>query len=427
MRVLFLNDLDDPRIGSSIRQMYQQAERLRELGHEAAVVSATQDPAQATKPDAPIEIEGTPVHRLYSDYNVRFRAWVSLDNPRVREGMSQVLDTFQPDVVHSHLIHTHLSYASLSAARRHGAGVVFTAHDVMTFCYQKLTCFHGGEAQGGTLRDYSAYWQKCIPCQRLRWRPGRNTAIRRVLERDVHRFTVVSDELGKAIRANGIRVDRTVYNAIRPRASLPEGAAVDDFKRKVGLEGRLVIAIGGRLHEQKGVGQLLAMLAKLKPRFPELVLLVLGKTDVYEREFEARARELGVHERVVTPGWLDGDELACAYAATDVFVTPSICFDTFGMVNLEAMEHRKPVVATVFGGSPEVIDDGRTGLVANPFELDAFAERIAELLADADLRRAMGEAGHRRLMEHFTIERLTAEFLEEYGLARERASAARAS
>ena len=91
------------------------------------------------------------------------------------------------------------------------------------------------------------------------------------------------------------------------------------------------------------------------------------------------------------------------------------------------MEHRKPVVATVFGGSPEVIDDGRTGLVANPFELDAFAERIAELLADADLRRAMGEAGHRRLMEHFTIERLTAEFLEEYGLARERASAARAS
>ena len=364
------------------------------------------------------------MHRLWSDYSVRFRAWTSLDNPRVRDGMRAVLERVRPDVVHSHLIHTHLSYASLTAARERGAGVVFTAHDVMTFCYQKLTCFHGGEAEGGRLRDYRAYWQKCVPCQRLRWRPGRNAAIREVLERDVHRFTVVSDELGHAIRANDIRVDRTVHNAIRPRRSLPSEEAVAAFRAKVGLEGRLVIAIGGRLHEQKGVGQLLKMLAKLAPRFPELVLLVLGKTDVYEREFAARARELGVHERVVTPGWLDGDELACAYAATDVFVTPSICFDTFGMVNLEAMELKKPVVATVFGGSQEVVEDGVTGFIANPFEVEAYAERIGELLADPAKRRAMGEAGHRRMLDHFTIERLTDEFLEEYETA---LGAARAS
>jgi len=414
VRVLFLNDLDDPRIGSSIRQMYQQASRLRELGHEAAVVSATQDRALATPIDAPVEIEGTPVHRLWSDYNVRFRAWVSLDNARVRAGFQDVLERFRPDVVHSHLIHTHLSYASLTAAREQGAGVVFTAHDVMTFCYQKLTCFHGGEEHGGALRDYKAYWQKCIPCQRLRWRPGRNTAIRAVLERDVHRFTVVSDELGEVIRANGIRVDRTVHNAIREQHTLPAAEAVEAFRRKVGLEGRLVIAIGGRLHEQKGVGQLLRMLAQLAPRFPELVLLVLGREEVYQREFAERARSLGVAERIVTPGWLDGEELACAYAATDVFVTPSICFDTFGMVNLEAMEHAKPVVATVFGGSSEVVQDGVTGFIANPFEVEAFAERIGRLLADPELRRTMGEAGHERLRQHFTIERLTDEFLEEY-------------
>jgi glycosyltransferase involved in cell wall biosynthesis len=421
VRILFLNDLDDPRIGSSIRQMYQQAERLRALGHEAAVVSSTQDRALATPIDAPVEIEGTPVHRLWSDYNVRFRAWVSLDNARVRDGFRAVLERFRPDVVHSHLIHTHLSYASLTAARQQGAGVVFTAHDVMTFCYQKLTCFHGGEEHKGALRDYKAYWQKCIPCQRLRFRPGRNTGIRAVLERDVDRFTVVSNELGDVLRANGIRVDRTVHNAIRAQRELPAAEAVDAFRKKVGLEGRLVIAIGGRLHEQKGVGQLLRMLQALAPRFPELVLLVLGREDVYEREFAERARSLGVEGRIVTPGWLDGDELACAYAATDVFVTPSICFDTFGMVNLEAMEHKKPVVATIFGGSSEVVEDGVTGFVANPFEVDFYAERIGRLLADPELRRTMGEAGHRRLQQHFTIERLTDEFLEEYERAMQRA------
>jgi glycosyltransferase involved in cell wall biosynthesis len=414
MRVLFLNDLHDPRIGSSIRQMYQQATRLRELGHETAVLTATQDPGEVGR----TVIEGCEVHRAYSSYPLRLRAWVGLSNQRLRRPMRALLAGWRPDIVHSHLLHTHISYGALADARRAGAGVVFTAHDVMSFCYQKLTCFHGGALHGGALRDYPAHWSKCVPCQRLRFRPGRNAAIRKVLARDVHRFTVVSDELGAAIRANGIRVDRTIHNAVRTRPELPGPAEVDAFRRRFGLQGKLVLAIGGRLHEQKGVAQLLRMLARLAPRFPQLRLVVMGREELYRAEFEGAARELGVAERVVATGWLEGQALQCAYAATDVFVTPSICFDTFGMVNLEAMEHAKPVVATVFGGSPEVVLHGETGFVANPYDVPAFADCLARLLEDPDLRRRMGEAGRRRLLERFTIERLTDEFLEEYRLAR---------
>jgi len=414
VRILFLNELSDPRIGSSIRQMYQHAACLREGGHDARVLSVTQDPARAGW----TEIEGTPVFHAHSDYPVRFRAWVSLDNPRVRGAVSAVLAEFQPDVVHSHLIHTHLGYASLTAARQSGAGVVFTAHDVMSFCYQKLTCFHGGEAAGGLDRDYAARASKCIPCQRLRFRPGRNTRIREVLARDVDRFTVVSDELGRAISANGIRVDRTVHNAVREQSSMPSTEEVRAFRERKGLSGKQVITIGGRLHEQKGVAQLLRMLAHLAPEFPDARLLVMGREEIYRSGFEALARELGVGDRVVPVGWLDGDELQAAYAATDVLVTPSICFDTFGMVNLEAMEHGKPVVATTFGGSQEVVASGETGWIENPFDVPAFAESIARLLRDPELARSMGAAGRRRLAAHFTIERLTAEFLEEYELAR---------
>jgi glycosyltransferase involved in cell wall biosynthesis len=420
MRILFLNDLWDPRIGSSIRQMYQEGARLRELGHDTALATCTQDRSAVGE----VEIEGMRVFRIFSDYNLRFRGFVSLDNRQVREPLRAILASYRPDVVHSHIVHTHLSYASLTAARESGAGVVFTAHDVMTFCYQKLTCFHGGEEHGGSLRDYGAYWQKCIPCQRLRYNPWRNAAIRRILRRDVHRFTVVSDELGRVIRANKIRVDRTIHNAIAARPRLPSAAEVEAFRARFDLVGKRVIAIGGRLHEQKGVGQLLKMLALLARDFPDLRLIVMGKRDVYEREFAPAARELGVAERIVSTGWLDGDELQAAYAATDVLVTPSICFDTFGMVNLEAMEHGRPVVATVFGGSPEVVRDGVTGWLANPFDVEEFAERIRRLLADPDARRRLGEAGRARLAEHFTIERLTREFLEEYGRARELAAGA---
>lgn len=413
MRILFLNDLEDERIGSSVRLVHQLAAHYRRQGHETALATAVQDPAQAGEAD----VRGLKVYRLYSEYNPRWRSWVSLDNPRVRAPFQAVLRNFRPEVVHSHLVHAHLSYAALTASRAAGAGVVFTAHDVMSFCHQKLTCFHGGEAAGGVLRDYQARPSKCFPCQRLRWNPFRNRAIRRVLERDVHRLTVVSDELGKALEANQLRVHRTVHNALEPRAHLPTPAEVHGFKLARGLADCRLIAIGGRLHEQKGVLQLLRMLRLLAPRFPTLRLLVMGKREVYDREFAQQAYSLGVAHLVVPTGWLEGPELQQALAAVDVFVTPSICFDTFGMVNLEAMEHAKPVVATVYGGSPEVVLDGETGFVRNPFHIEDFAAAVGRLLEDPALARAMGLAGRERLLKHFLLPRMAAEYAEEYAAA----------
>jgi len=418
VKILFLNELSDPRIGSSVRQMYQHAQRLCELGHETAVATCTQDTARAAPGELrEEEILGTRVFVMHSDYELRWRGWVSLDNRRVRAPLARLYAQFRPDVVHSHLLHTHLGYGSLTAARRAGAAVVFTAHDVMTFCYQKLTCFHGGEAAVGTLRDYPAHWSKCIPCQRLRFRPGRNAAIRRLLARDVHQVTTVSHELATALRANGLTVDRVVWNAVRPQTHLPSAEAVAAFRQRFGLTGKRVVAIGGRLHEQKGVSKLLEMLAVLLRDLPDTRLVVMGKRDVYDREFKGQAERLGVDHAVVPTGWLDGEELQCAYGAADVFVTPSICFDTFGLVNLEAMEHGKPVVATTFGGSQEVVLDGVTGAIANPFDVAGYAARIAEFLVDPAKARSAGEAGRRRVAEHFTIERLADEFLEVYAAA----------
>ncbi|MCC7014075.1 MAG: glycosyltransferase family 4 protein [Planctomycetes bacterium] len=417
MRILFLNDLWDPRIGSSVRQMYSQSELLRADGHETVIVSTTPERALVGR----ATVEGCQVVRLHSDYPLRFRAWKSLRNRTLLGALRAFYAEWKPDVVHSHLIHTHLSYAALTEARAAGAGVVFTAHDSMTYCYQKLDCFHGGAAHDYELRDYRAQWQKCLPCQRFRYRPGRNAAIAAVLARDVDRFTVVSDELGNAVRANGIRVDRTIHNALRLQQDLPSAQAVAAFRAKFKLEGKRLIALGGRLHVLKGVVQLFQMLSVLRDEFPELRLLVLGKEDVYRREFEAAAQALDVDDLVVPTGWLDGAELAAAYAALDVMVSPSICLETFGLINLEAMEHSKPVVATTYGGCKEVVQDQVTGLVANPFHVREFAERIATLLRDHELRAKFGAAGRRRLEEHFTMHRLHREFLEEYELAREAA------
>jgi len=242
--------------------------------------------------------------------------------------------------------------------------------------------------------------------------------IRSILASEVDRFTVVSDELGEAVRANGIRVDRTIHNAVRLKRDLPTPEQVQALRARFGLEGKRLIAIGGRLHDLKGVREMFRALARLRGEFTDLRLIVMGREEAY-RGFEPVARELGVADLVVPTGWLDGDELAAAYAALDVLVSPSICFETFGLVNLEAMEMSRPVVVTSFGGCPEVVREGETGFVANPFDTETFADRIARLLRDPELARRMGAAGRRLLEERFTVERLADEFLEEYALALE--------
>jgi glycosyltransferase involved in cell wall biosynthesis len=75
------------------------------------------------------------------------------------------------------------------------------------------------------------------------------------------------------------------------------------------------------------------------------------------------------------------------------------------------------VVATVYGGSPEVVLDGETGFVRNPFHIEDFAEAVGRLLEDPALARAMGLAGRERLLKHFLLPRMAAEYAEEYAAA----------
>jgi glycosyltransferase involved in cell wall biosynthesis len=96
----------------------------------------------------------------------------------------------------------------------------------------------------------------------------------------------------------------------------------------------------------------------------------------------------------------------------DVLVVPSIAFESFGMVTLEAMKHKKPVICSDFGGMKEIVVDGETGLVVPAGDELALANAITRLMEDTVLRRQMGEAGYRRLNELFTSERMAAQYDE---------------
>jgi teichuronic acid biosynthesis glycosyltransferase TuaC len=94
----------------------------------------------------------------------------------------------------------------------------------------------------------------------------------------------------------------------------------------------------------------------------------------------------------------------------DVLVVPSITFESFGIVILEAMRLKKPVICSSFGGMKEVVEDGVTGLVVPSGDSELLAEAIKTLLIDEDLRFKMGEAGYLRLNKLFTSEKMAAQY-----------------
>jgi len=157
---------------------------------------------------------------------------------------------------------------------------------------------------------------------------------------------------------------------------------------------RFVLGLG-RVVRKKGFDLLLDAFARLAPERPGLGLVVGG--DGPERDALAqRVQELGLGGRVLLPGSLSRAQVAWAMANASVFVLPSRV-EPFGIVVLEALRARRPVVVSTHGGATEIARDGREGLAVDPFDADALAATIARTLDEDALRERLVHAGEARV------------------------------
>jgi glycosyltransferase involved in cell wall biosynthesis len=167
-----------------------------------------------------------------------------------------------------------------------------------------------------------------------------------------------------------------------------------------------------QLFPRKGIRFLLEAAAQLKPRFPDLKVVLAG--DGFERpELTRLAADLGIGPDVTFLGWVPNTELPPYYRAAAVSVIPSL-EEGFGIPAAEAMGCEVPVVASDAGGLPEVVEDGITGLVVPRGDSTALARAIGSLLADPDRRRAMGQAGRARALRLFDWDRSAEQFEQLY-------------
>jgi glycosyltransferase involved in cell wall biosynthesis len=185
----------------------------------------------------------------------------------------------------------------------------------------------------------------------------------------------------------------TIYNSV-------EAQPAPDRSTRL-FAGSPVIGTVGRMDSYKGQAYLIGALPVVLIEFPDARFVLIG--DGPEREcLQSSAERLGVGDRVSFLG--TRSDVSVLMSQLDLFVLPSL-LEGFPNAVLEAMAARLPIVATRVGGVPELIEDGRTGLLVEPGSAQALAEAIIRIWTDHDLRRGCATAAHEAVRTKYCPQR----------------------
>ena len=178
-------------------------------------------------------------------------------------------------------------------------------------------------------------------------------------------------------------------------AVVPNGVAPEFFACPKPLDGwgdGPTVLFVGRLEPRKGLAYLVRAFLRLKPAFPRLRLLVVGRDDRHTQDKAMAMVPPRLRTDLVFVGAVPQADLPSYYASADVFCAPSLGGESFGIVLAEAMAVGLPVVCSDIGGYRDVVRDGADGLLVPPRDPEALAEALAGLLDNPARLAAMGEA-----------------------------------
>lgn len=289
----------------------------------------------------------------------------------------RALEVFKPDLIHI-AAPDYTGYRALKYAQKHAIPVVASFHTR----FDTYPRYYGMRWLEGYLTQYLRHFYN--RCEHV-YAPSQSMA--EELKRDC---------IGRDIRLWTRGVDGKLFHPSRRDLDWRRANGFDDDD--------VVVAFVGRLVLEKGIDIFVEAFKKARDTTPRLKALIVG--DGPERETFAKLLPEGVFA-----GYLQGEDLARAYASADMFFNPSIT-ETFGNVTLEAMASGLPSIGAAAAGSRSLIEDGVTGFLAEP-AMESFAEKVAGLGADAELRGRMGATARER-SEQYCWDAVLAELVSHY-------------
>ena len=191
---------------------------------------------------------------------------------------------------------------------------------------------------------------------------------------------------------------------------LPNAVRIPEKKEK--LYGSHKILFLGRLCKEKGIGELIGAVRKLREKYPDLRIYLAGVWEDEDDVLKQQVRDLGAC--VTQTGWIGGEQKQKYLEECDIFVLPSY-FEGQPVSVLEAMANACGIVASAVGDIPDMIVDGETGVLSAPHDEEDLKEKLDLLLGNSKLCRRLGEKARQKVEAEFSIERNIEQILRIYG------------
>jgi glycosyltransferase involved in cell wall biosynthesis len=293
------------------------------------------------------------------------------DEPRIRQVGAQIkcmlrlaaeIRRLKPDVIHLNYGHTWFNLVALPLLKNFP--LVCTIHDIVPHPGDKLSAKH-------------PYW-----AQRIGYRRAHQ-----IIVHGQSLKTLAEAVLGLPARC--INVVPMVANVTVPITST-NGVAKGTAKPAKRTKNILFF---GRIFEYKGLRYLIEAEPLITDRVPEARIIIAGTGDDLDRY---RQQMVNPNHFVIHDGFIANEEMSALFDEADLVVLPYIEASQSGVVPV-AYRFGKAVVASRVGGVPDLVDDGRTGLLVPPRNVHALASAIVRLLQDDALRQAMGQAGRNKM------------------------------
>lgn len=322
-------------------------------------------------------------------------------NPFAYCGMLRKLRAERPDIVHVHNVYPWFSPSVLMACRHEHVPIILHTHSHILTC---PTWYHFRE--GRVCEDcIRGHEYRCV-LNNCRDNVFESTAyaVRSAVAR---RFRLFHDNVSMLIALTPFTQRRLVQAGFREDqiVVLPNPTAVRDTDE--GSPSGKYVAFAGRISPEKGVATLLAAAAMI----PDVPFKVAGDGPLLS---EVMA---GAPNNVEFLGRLEFSGLLTFYRQCRVLVVPSVCFELFGMVAVDAMALGIPVIASRIGGLPDVVEDGVTGLLFKPGNPQGLANKVRHLWADPELCHRMGEAGRQKIIREYSQDKFYRNLLAIYQTA----------
>jgi glycosyltransferase involved in cell wall biosynthesis len=178
----------------------------------------------------------------------------------------------------------------------------------------------------------------------------------------------------------------------------------------------LFVSILDKYHEYKGFDYLLDSLKIIIKTHPKIELLVIGEGEL-KNYYSKKAREMDLVKNVIFLGQKNQDEVAKYCNKASILILPSIDIEGFGIVLLEAMACKIPVIATDIVGVAREVKQNNCGIIVKPKDSQALAEAIIKLLKNPKLAKKMGENGRILVEEKWGWEKIAKKVEKIYGEA----------